>query len=62
MAARERLTKPKLPAFDRGAKPQRKHVDEETVVRSFTGQGHAIVSLSIFYIDEMLMRLRLVES
>lgn len=45
MAARARLTKPKLPAFDRGAKPQQRHVHEEIIVRNFSGQGQHMVSL-----------------
>ncbi|KAG4072222.1 hypothetical protein HA402_007632 [Bradysia odoriphaga] len=41
MVARARLTKPKLPAFDRGAKPQRIIRDDDNVIRNFSGQGHA---------------------
>lgn len=44
MAAKERMTKPKLPAFDRGVKPQPKYVDEQ-IIRNFSGQGRAIVSV-----------------
>ncbi|KAJ6634713.1 Ubiquitin carboxyl-terminal hydrolase 8, partial [Pseudolycoriella hygida] len=44
MAARARLQKPRIPTFDRGAKPQPIIDNSSTIVRHFYGQGRAIAA------------------